>query len=326
MAGNIKGKWLFRGGVFTAGLIILIVASTGAIRNCTSTDKGEIMEEKTMNQMGFGRFNIVIPEQFQLAGRNQSIYEVDVRTIPIGDRSPDKMWKDRLDTISAEIAASGKTSGKMIWKGEISPGFPAVSYQKKLSVPAATVEAQKRVADYVLLLKYSGELGMEKEMLELLDGTAVGYKPGIPYGFNVGEGSITTELGLYEHAFVSLTDSLLDAEITVNTQTVGNYLNDHPLEDISHDIALFASEGATLKVLINKRRNVAGFDGYEGLVGLDSPDEESIFTYTWFFPGETANSFKPEILIKMTGPRRYLDQVKETWENLLKSFSIRKEK
>jgi hypothetical protein len=281
------------------------------------------MENLELKQWSLGRFNFSLPEQLYLAGRNQSIYEVEVSTVPLENQSADSIWKNHLEKIKSENSSTRYPEG-IIWTKEVNPGFYAVSYQKDTSVHAVTVKGQAVFGDHLLLLKYSGKLGMEDEILRLISITAGGYRVNDAEGFNVGYGSITSEPGINEHAFASFKNDQGKTEVTINTQTPGKYLSDHPLENISHEIKGIEMEGGKLKVLRDDRRTVADFRGYEGLVIVESPDEDPIFRYTWFFQGETGNAFKPEILIKMIGPSDQLEIVKETWENLLKSLTIRK--
>ena len=300
-------------------LLLAIIVSIGSCTDFKDTDKSvDYLEGLSMKLISLGRFNFSLPEEFDLLGRHQSIYHVEVVTIALQDKSPDDLWYKRLEKIKAK-----NVSSKMLWEREVHPGFPAVFYQVDPSVPSVTLEAQKTLEDHLLILKYEGKKGMEKDILRLISITAGGYKKGIAKGFNIGAGSITSKPSLNEHAFIKFKNKALQTEVSINTQTVGRVLNKHPLDDVSNEVKGLALEGIKLKVLKDKKRTVADFPGFEGRVILDSPDEEPIFRYTWFFQGETGNSFKPEILIKVIGPAKHIEEVNEIWENLLKSLGLR---
>jgi hypothetical protein len=283
------------------------------------------MDELKIKQLSLGRFDFCLPIQFELIGRHQSIYFVEIWTNPLQDQSPEILWQLCLTKINDENTFEDSTY-KITWIGEINPGFPFVFYQPDSEEPTVTLEAQKTIENHLLLFKYDGKKGMEKEILRLISIIADEYQYGIPYGFNVGLGSVTSIPGINEQAFAKFVTENLKTEVSIYTQTVGNILNDKPLDDISNEIKHHKLEGIDLKVLKDNERIVSEFSGFEGLILLDFPNEEPIFRYTWFFQGEKTNSFKPEILIECTGPASLLDSWHGIWENLLKSFSPRKMK
>lgn len=310
--------------VFVVVFILLIIASIANFKNFCRTNKEDYhMGKLEYNQLSLGRFDFSLPEQFELIGRNQSIYFVEVMTQPIKDISSDSLWHLRLDKIRSENTPREQPLVTVL-NEEMINGLQTVSYQKDPSRQVVTVEAQKAFKDHILILTYEGKKGREKDILRLISITVEGYQIGVHRGFNVGFGSITSIPGLHEHAFANFNDKIKQTELTIENQTVGNVFNEHPLDDISDDIKNFALNGIKIKVLKDNRRSVADLPGFEGLITFDGTDEEPIYRYTWFFQGETANSFKPEILIKMTGPTEHLDIANEIWENLLKSFSPRK--
>jgi hypothetical protein len=305
-------------------LIFAVFISAGVILLFLSTKKSDRhMENLELKQWSLGRFDFSLPDQFYPAGRNQSIYGVEVSTSRLQDQSPDTLWQIHLAKIKVDYSSSAHPE-LFIWIKEVKTGFNAVSYQKDPLVPAVTVDAQENFPDHILQLKCEGQLGRENELLRLITITAGGYKLGVPEGFNVGEGAITSESSVNEHAFASFKNDSLKIEVTIETQTPGKYLNDHPLSDISYEKKSLEKEGVGLKVLKDEKRTVAGFAGHEALIVIDTREDVPNFRYTWFYQGETANGFKPEILITMLGQEVNLETVKETWENLLKSLTIRK--
>lgn len=313
----------FPGYFCTIFLLSAILVSIGCNSDFKDTNKSaNYLEGLNMKPMSLGRFNFSLPKEFELSGRHQSIYGVEVTTEALQDQSPDNLWHKRLERIKTKIAPG---EGKL-WEKEVSPGFPAVFYQLDPLALSVTVEAQKILKDHILTLKFRGSKGVEDKILQLISFTAEAYKKNAPQGFNVGPGSITGETSVNEHAFIEFENKALQTEVSIDTQTVGRVSTEHPLDDVSNEIKGLALEGIKLKVLKDKKRTVADFLGFEGLVILDAPDEEPIFRYTWFFQGEPENSFKPDILITVMGPAKHLESANEIWGNLLKSLHVRSEK
>ena len=280
------------------------------------------MEESKAKQWSVGRFDFSLPEQFILAGRNQSIYTVKAETRQYSDQSPATLWQLYLKKITAENV-SQENPEVIVWQEELSPGFNVASYRTDMDLEVITYTAQKAYEDEILVLTCEGKIGFEEDILHLIKFTAQGYKTGVFNGFNVGAGSIISQPSVFEQAFASFENPLLNMEVSFNSQTVGEILNDHPLEDVQFEKKSLSADGIMLNVLQNDKRNLANIPGYEGLVTVDFPEDESVFRYTWFHEGVPGDSFKPEILVKMSGPAKHLELAGKTWEALLNSFMVR---
>ena len=275
-----------------------------------------------MTDWSLGRIDFSIPSQFELRGRSQSIYHVDVTTNLLNGKTSADVWNEKLKKIKA-IHVNATKNNEQITIEEIEPGFPVVAYRENASSQLfITVEGQKTVGNSLLSLKYQGRAGKEKDIMNLLSITAEGYQVGVSHGFNVGAGSVTSKPSVNEYAR-ALFKQVNSVELSVTVKTAGKQLEQQPLEDIDHEIKGLARDDMTLKVLKNEEREVAGFLGYEGHITIEGKDESPQFRFTWFTPGVTADSFRPEILIKVHGPVEKIEEFKPIWEKLLKSLRMR---
>ena len=277
-----------------------------------------------MKQWSLGRVNFNLPKYFKIINRNHSIYHVEVNTIPINESTADIIWENRLKKIKTinSLAVEGDKSINFI---ESDTDFPIVIYRENPSMPnLITMETQKNLHKHILTLKFQGKSGKEENIKKLFSITSGGYSAESPYGFNIGLGSLNSKPSRNEFASANFkNDKNLDVKISI--KTAGTYLTKHPLDDIEFEIKGLANEGVSLKVIKDEVRTVAGFKGNEGIISLDDGKENSQFRYTWFTPGETADSFRPEILIKVHGPLEDIDSFKTIWEDILSSFEIRTE-
>ncbi len=268
-----------------------------------------------MKKWCLGRFDFSLPDEFEPAGRSHSIYHVEAKTIPLNDATAQDRWTDRLREIEA---------AQPLHTLEVGVGYPAVFYQANPSMPhLITLEAQRPFDDHVLTLKYEGLKEKEADIKRLIEIAAEGYQPGIASGFCVGVGSITSKPSRNEHAMARFAHVDGKIELAMATQTPGVYLTPHPLDNVEDDIKYLATEGIRLDVLKNEERVVAGLDGFEGRVLMNSPNEEPTLRFTWFYAGVTADSFNPEILIEIKGPDANRGAMEAYWEDLLTSFRLR---
>jgi hypothetical protein len=90
-------------------------------------------EAKTMstrdvdNSWCIGRFQFRLPTTLMLSGRSQSIYDVDVRTVPVPEQGPQAVWAERLARIRASMLLLGTASAELR-TFDLLPGVPAVWY------------------------------------------------------------------------------------------------------------------------------------------------------------------------------------------------------
>ena len=290
-----------------------------------STKQPQRIGDKKMKNWSLGRIDFDLSQQYKLLGRNQNIYYVDVTSTSISELKAEEVWRDKVKTIKAKHIKSGNKEETIRIK-EIEPNFKAIFYHTDTSSPELVkLEAQKSVKNSLLEMKFEGKTDKENDMIRGLSIIANAYHTDTPYGFNVGSGSVTSTPGLNEYARATFNDQVHKIDLNISTQVATTHLNQHPLHDIEDEIKGLTNDGIILKVLKNEDRSAAGFKGYEGIISLDDGKEEPQFRFTWFTPGETADSFKPEILIKVHGPLKNIDLFKATWEELLNSIKIRRE-
>jgi len=173
-------------------------------------------------------------------------------------------------------------------------------------------------------MKYTGKAGKEDVNLSLLSITAEGYRPDIANGFNIGAGSLVSPPSVNERATAGFEESESHMELDVELNTAGSRLSKGPLENIDEEIQGLGTEGIKLRVLHRRSRRAAGFSGEEALVTIKD-SKESRFRYTWFYAGETANSFKPDTRIQLGGSTEYLEEATAVWNLVIDSMKMRKE-
>jgi len=305
-------------------LILLFVVSNGA---CSSGGKspanGPHKGGISMNNCSLGRLDFSLPKKFKLIGRSQSIYLLQVETIPLQGKSEKEIWDKRVKYLQAKHIANGYSLDTFKIT-EISPGFSAVFYKDNPSMPfSITVEAYKPVPGNIFRMEFTGETGKEDVMLRGIALTADDYRPNIANGFSIGAGSLISPPSKREHASAGFKDGENSMRLDVELNTAGSRLSKGPLENIDEEIQGLGAEGIKLKVLERRSRKAAGFNGEQALVELKD-SEESSFRYTWFCPGETADSFKPEIRIQFRGSTENLEQATAEWNSIIDSLAIRK--
>lgn len=285
-----------------------------------STSSGDIK----MTNWSLGRINFTLSDSLKLTGRNHNIYFVDIKAKTLSDIDSSDYWKGKINSINNKISKSRLTNNltSIILDSDF---FVAFYNDKAIDSDIIKLEAQKSFDNTILEMSFEGKSGKEDEMLRGIKIITNSFEKSSPYGFNIGNGSITSTPGINEHTRATFKDDNNNIKLEISTQVATQYLNSHPLEDIEHEIKGFALDGITLKVLKNTERTVAGFNGYEGMITLETKDEIPEFRFTWFTPGVTADSFKPEIRIKATGPIENIEEFKMIWEIILNSLSIRKQ-
>lgn len=278
-----------------------------------------------MKKWCIGRFSFALPDEYEQTGRSQSIYGVEVLTIPIPQGKDQDFWSSRIAEIKTKYVKQGAKCPPPR-ELEVGPGISAVFHYANPTFPnLITLEAIKRFENHQLSLRYEGRTDKQMQIQKIIKLTADRYVAGASEGFCIGAGAIR-EPSRHEYIHASFRNNTLDIELTVSMQTVGAILAKHPLDDIEHQKQSLSSEGIQLKILENRRRVVCGLNGFEGRV-LTKSDEGAYIHFTWFYAGTTGNSFGPEILIKVFAPEKQHSMVESHWEGILKSFcSTRKGK
>lgn len=276
-----------------------------------------------MKNWSIGRLDFSLPEKFKLIGRKQSIYHVLVETFPLQGKSAQRIWEQHLEQVRSQHVSNGFSQDTFNIT-EISPGFSAVFYNDNPTMPiSVTVEAYKQVQNDIVKMEFTGKQGKEDVMLRVLSIIADGYRPAITNGFNVGAGSLISPPSVNERAAAGFEESETHMELDVELNTAGSRLSEGPLENIDDEMKGLGAERIKLKIIHRRSRKAAGFYGEEALVQIKD-SEESRFRYTWFYAGETANSFKPDTRIQLSGSAKYQEEATAVWDLIINSMRMRK--
>lgn len=267
-----------------------------------------------------GRLTVNIPEGFVPTGRSSSMWHVDLATLDLDGRTPDDLWEDRIGRLESDVApAAGEDEALDTLR--IEPGMQAVVYVSDPSDPdLITVEAQKPYGTHVLRLRFEGLAEKRADILRLLGNAAGSYEPGSTEGFCIGHGSVVGKPSVNEFALMTLEHPEAGIELSIQSQTAGPHLSEHPLADIENEIRTMRSEGVFLEVLKDARRQIGRWDGYEGWVRMEAVTEEPALRTTWFYPGISADSRNPEIQIKAFAPVESRELHEAAWEAVLNSM------
>ena len=276
-----------------------------------------------MINWSLGRIDFNLPKQYKLLGRSQNIYYVDVSTTPIEKYNFDDIFNKKLNLIKEQYIKMGNEKDSLQIK-DVDEKFRAIFYHDDPTNPnVIKLSALMSLEENILAMNFEGQKGKEDDMIRGISIIANSFHKDIPYGFNVGSGSITSTPGLNEYTHSSFNDPTTGITINISTQVATSNLNNHPLYNIKDEIKGLAEDGVILTVIHNQENTVADLNGHEGHISLDDGKNDTQFRYTWFTQGETANSFKPEILIKAQGPLKNMNSFKTTWNTILKSLKIR---
>ena len=133
----------------TIAVLVMILTTHG--NNLASATKASGV--KNMTNWSLGRIDFSFPTQFQLVGRSQSIYHVEVMTSILNGKNANEIWDEKLKKIKAAHLAAAKDNEKIKIE-EIEPGFHVVIYREnKSSKLFMTIEGQKDLGNSILELK-----------------------------------------------------------------------------------------------------------------------------------------------------------------------------
>ena len=153
-------------------------------------------QTKATSTQCVGRFQLTVPAEMVFTGRSQSIYRVDVTTLPIPQSGVDTLWDARLNRIRV-LKAPGGASKAILKTFELAGGYRAVWYYNNPDAPQLrTLEAMRREGDFAVLAVRSAETGKEPTAETLVKNVLDAYVPQTAQGFCLGHGAITSEPGL----------------------------------------------------------------------------------------------------------------------------------
>jgi hypothetical protein len=268
-----------------------------------------------------GRFRLSVPEGLAVTGRSQSIYRVDVSTVPLPSGGAEAVWNERLPQIRALKAPPG-TADVIVRTFELEPGVPAVWYKRSPeSARLLALEAMKAVGNHVLLVSRGAEAGHEADIETLVKIVIDAYVPSTNSGFCVGSGSITSEPSQSENASISFVHQMLpDITLSFETQTVREPNLTNPLDGVERQARDLAAKGGQLKVLRNDVRSAAGLKGMEGWISITEPGKQPLFLLAWHFQGVGGRSDQPDIALHGEAHAEHQAEMETIWEGLLKSL------
>lgn len=292
---------------------------SGAGREARPPKASMNVDEKDASEC-LGRFRLVVPGVLGAAGRSQSIYRVDVRTVPLPGGGLDALWRERLARISALRPPPGVAS-PVIRTFELQPGVSAVWYfGNPDDDDEVRLEAFKPHGDYAVLTFREGMAGKEVTNETLVKNVLDAYVHGTERGFCVGAGAITSEPGLKEYAGLALEHKRVPKfEVTIDTQTVWEP-DTWTYSDLDEERQVVTGLGGTIEALRDGARVVAGLEGKEIWASVDVPREPPFVRFTWHFPGVPEDSLRPSIDIKGTAPKSSQPELEAVWETVLRSF------
>ncbi len=286
-------------------------------------------------QHSVGRLNFSLPKSFDVLGRYHNIYRVEVSAEPLVDAlvdvTPQQFWQARvkaLQDIHQSVGAKTDTfvETRIEVKGEANTfHVPAAVYRSNATfLDNPTIETMYFAEREILKAIFHAAPGKESKILQLLALVVSDYRDNVSYGFNIGAGSLIGEPSANEKARISFEDSTLRCELMISTQTPGKHLEDGPLSGFSGNLLSKFFGDVSTRIARRESRELMSLRGEEGLLlTKDKTNNDSELTYTWFYPGETANPLKPEILIKMQCPKGNHQHCDQVWQGLLHSISMR---
>jgi hypothetical protein len=279
-----------------------------------------LLNKNTPRVECLGRFRLTVPESMLVAGRSQSIYGVDVRTLPMPPGGMKTFWEAHLARILP--VPLPKESEQGIFRSfELQPAAPAVWYVRDPASPRIrNIEAAVASGAFVVLASTSGEAGKEHIVEDLIRIVFESYAASTSEGFCVGEGAVTSAPSRYEETLISLNhNNVPDFKIRFSTRAV-SAPDTTTYSDVGEEKELIDSAGGKLNVHRDHSRSVAGLEGKEITISASAPGEPSSLRFTWHFQGVPGNSSKPMINIVGMTPAKYQPEFEKIWDALLNSI------
>jgi type VI secretion system (T6SS) Tli4-like immunity protein len=276
--------------------------------------------ESKENAQCIGRFYLTVPDVLIVAGRSQSIYRVDVDTVPIPSGGLQALWDATVVKFRPLPAPQDSDSSDRA-TFTLQPGVRAIWYIANPSSPQIrTLKGIKPVANHAVIAARSGETGKEQNVETLVRNVLDAYQPVTTQGFCVGFGSINSEPGVNEQTLISFDHKKIhDFDIRFETRTVSKP-DTQTYSDVDEEKELTASAGGKLNVLRDHSRSVAGLEGKEIAISASAPGEPASLRFTWHFPGVPQSSSKPMINIVGSAPVSQQPELEKIWDALLKSI------
>ena len=331
------------------GKLILCVCAVFSLISCGSdmtaqaTDAEDAQEQMTSNNddlssgivSSVGRLNFVMPHSFVEIGRSQRIYGTHVITTPLTDtQSAERLWAERIEDARQQHRASGassssfrQTTSELGRRNELGGGTsaPVVFFRYNADKPdIVRSEAAFATEEEFVNLRYPVlSAGKEENLLRLFNLIFRDYQANSAGGFSIGMGSLHGKPSVKESVRVALRDQDGECNITISTHTAPSTLSESRLGDLPSTGAL-NWDGTSLRLLEREDSVVMALRGETGVISIqDQTNQEASVEYSWFYAGEEANPFRPEIAIKMICDGRQTNARDRSWNAFLRSFEMR---
>jgi Tle cognate immunity protein 4 C-terminal domain len=310
----------------TAALVVVAVCGAG-VTGCSSKTGPNRPAGVNMNgelnsqSICIGRFAFSIPEGSRITGRSQSIYRVDVTTVPVPAGGLDSLWHKRLVEIRG-TAPPPDENDRIIRTYALARATKAVMYYDSTDSPGPRrLDGMRQTDNWAVIASRFGAQGQDRDMETLVLHVLDGYSPIGKEGFCVEHGVITSEPGNNEAAGARLDNPLLqDFEVVFRTQTVRDPKPIEELSDVDEFRRAFGGISASTQVLTSTTRNAAGLAGLEERIAVLPNGDPPFIRFSWKYSGEPLRSDHPQISIRAVCHSIHQAQMVEAWEAILGSL------
>lgn len=299
--------------------------------NKTISPKKIIKEQVlTMDQYSCGRFDFNVPKQFKVVGRSHKIYGVDIETVPLDGKEFLDIWNKRIEEVRS-LHLKRNYPIESFESREIDSSTHIVFYKKNTILPHnVTTELFKQIdeSNFLKMTLNSAKENKKKKVLRLFSIIDSSYCNGSDKGFNIGVGSLVSSTSVNESAYIGFQDIKNNLDIYIRVHTVGKYLEKARFDNMPWWTTILGIkyEGVKIKVNGRRRKKALGFSGRKGRITMtESATNKKDFSHSWFYPGETANPFKPEISIELHGTTNNEKLASQVLSQILNSLKIRQE-
>jgi hypothetical protein len=267
-----------------------------------------------------GRFQFILPDALQVAGRSQSIYRVQVKTVALPEGGMKALWQDKVARIQA-LTPPRSVSSAVIRTLDLQPSVKAIWYFSNPDDPDVhQLEAIKPEGDHAVVASRSSLAGKEASVETLITNILAAYLPVTTHGFCVGDGTVASEPGRGEETLIAFEHKKSpNFELRFETTTVSEP-DTRTYSGIEEEQGLAADRGGKLIVLRNHNVLVAGLEGKEIRISVAAPHDAPVVRFTWHFPGVAEDSLRPMVNIVAIAPASEQAQLEAIWGGLLKSL------
>jgi hypothetical protein len=189
---------------------------------------------------------------------------------------------------------------------------PAVWYRPSPLYPDdRKLLAMKPGQESALFLEASASAGRESVAEQVIAKVAAGFVPGSAEGFCLEHGAFVMRPSKNERARASFVGGGVD--VSVQTETVA-----------APDEGQAVPGGFSgIQVLAKDARSLDGLAGIEQRVRVTEKDTKPMLTYSWIYPGQSADGLRPRIQLQATASDDHRRALDAAWKTLLDSWRQR---